>query len=131
MPTLPLKNNHKQRTFQRKDYYSSANRLFSSEKWKKMRMMQLSMHPLCEKCAHYGKTILAVHVDHVHPHKGNPHIFYNSSLQSLCHSCHSWKTVQEMKGKYYSWKNGEEQIFITNENPHHGKQVYPSGISGQ
>ena len=64
-----------------------------------MRQQQLSTHPLCMRCNKFERTAAAVDVDHVHPHRGDEKVFYDSNnLQSLCRSCHSYKTNQEMKG---------------------------------
>ncbi len=38
--------------------------------------------------------------DHIVPHRGDPDLFWNGELQSLCPSCHSkWKQIEERATK--------------------------------
>jgi 5-methylcytosine-specific restriction protein A len=39
--------------------------------------------------------VQATDVDHVVPHRGDIKLFMTGELQSLCHSCHSRKTIAE------------------------------------
>jgi 5-methylcytosine-specific restriction protein A len=44
--------------------------------------------------------VRATDVDHIEPHKGSWERFTDrDNLQSLCHSCHSRKTLAEMRQK--------------------------------
>lgn len=70
-----------------------------------LRPSQLLREPFCRECARRAvaedlphlRRIRATDVDHVVPHRGNWQIFTDrSNLQSLCHSCHSRKTLAEM-----------------------------------
>jgi 5-methylcytosine-specific restriction protein A len=57
--------------------------------------MHLRVEPLCRKCRADGIIEAATDVDHIVPlRKGGTS--EESNLQSLCHSCHSRKTNQEM-----------------------------------
>ena len=50
-------------------------------------------HPICVKCG-----APATEVDHIIPHKGDKNLFWNvGNWQSLCHSCHSRKTMNELR----------------------------------
>lgn len=70
--------------------------LYSSARWRKIRAAQLISEPFCRNCASKGIRTKAEDVDHIIPHRGNRQMFYDSSnLQSLCHSCHSRKTIAE------------------------------------
>ena len=85
---------------------------YRSTDWKRIRSVQLAKQPLCCRCLHYGIVERAKDVDHVIAHEGDLNLFYDKdNLQSLCHSCHSWKTNQERKGIYYGWAGGEQQIY--------------------
>ena len=65
---------------------------------KDLRPTQLALHPWCAECAKQGLRVRATDVDHIVDHKGNWSLFTDrSNLQSLCHSCHSRKTVQDLR----------------------------------
>lgn len=62
--------------------------------WKKLRDMFLNAHPLCADPFgfHQGQPVIATDVDHIKP-KAKGGTDDDNNLQSLCHSCHSHKTV--------------------------------------
>ncbi len=63
-----------------------------------MRAYQLTLEPYCRECARHGITTRATDVDHIIPHRGDRRLFYDeTNLQSLCHSCHSRKTLAERR----------------------------------
>lgn len=63
--------------------------------WQKLRAYILRESPLCEHCAVLGHVVPATDVDHV---DGNPGNNSMANLQSLCHACHSHKTMRERHG---------------------------------
>lgn len=63
--------------------------------WQKRRRDQLLAEPWCRACAANGIRTRATDVDHIVPHRGNVELFMKGDLQSLCHSCHSRKTMEE------------------------------------
>lgn len=68
-----------------------------------LRPAQLLREPFCRECAHQGWRVRATDVDHVQDHKGNWALFIDkSNLESLCHSCHSRKTMREQ------WQNRQK-----------------------
>lgn len=67
-------------------------------RWQKFRARFLAEHPFCVLCERIGITTPAEHVDHVEPHKGDPAKFWKGPFQALCASCHSKKTLEEMRG---------------------------------
>lgn len=70
--------------------------LYHTYRWREMRVAQLTAHPFCRACAEVGIRRRAEDVDHIVPHKGDKKIFFDAgNLQSLCHSCHSRKTMAE------------------------------------
>lgn len=72
--------------------------LYHGRRWQELRARQLIAEPYCRDCAKFGLRTKATDVDHIIPHRGDKSIFYDSSnLQSLCHSCHSRKTIEEMR----------------------------------
>lgn len=64
--------------------------------WAARRREQLVREPWCRECLKRGQRVRAEDVDHVIPHRGNLDLFLHGELQSLCHSCHSRKTMQEI-----------------------------------
>lgn len=64
--------------------------------WAERRTAQLLEEPFCRECAKQGRRVRARDVDHIEPHRGDVEKFMRGKLQSLCHSCHSRKTMQEM-----------------------------------
>lgn len=66
--------------------------------WKRqLRPQQLLRKPFCRVCAAQGKRKRATEVDHITPHRGRWSLFVDpSNLQSLCHTCHSAKTMREL-----------------------------------
>lgn len=78
---------------------SEARRLYYTAAWRRIRATHLAGSPLCVACMREGRPVNATDVDHVSPHKGKHHIFYDANnLQSLCHACHSRKTATEDGG---------------------------------
>jgi len=75
-------------------YDPRRSRLYDRH-WQKRRMHQLARQPWCEECLRGGAYVPATDVHHLVPHRGDRHIFMTSALESLCHSCHSRKTVKE------------------------------------
>lgn len=61
-----------------------------------LRPEQLLREPFCRECARNNVRTRATDVDHVVDHKGDWQRFTDrGNLQSLCHSCHSRKTMRE------------------------------------
>lgn len=63
--------------------------------WAEHRRDQLIREPWCRECARHGLRTPATDVDHIVPHRGDAGLFAHGELQSLCHSCHSRKTLAE------------------------------------
>ncbi len=69
--------------------------LYNTCRWKKRRAAQLIKQPLCEQCLRDGVIRIATVCDHIIDHKGDRNSFYNGEVQTMCHSCHSRKTMQD------------------------------------
>lgn len=70
-------------TARRADYTSTYN-----HRWRVLRDLYLSKHPLCEACLKSDKLVPAVLVHQIVPiENGGTH--EESNLMSLCHSCHN------------------------------------------
>lgn len=77
------------------------HKLYKLPVWtRELRPGQLLREPYCRACAQQGRRIRATEVDHIRPHRGDMTLFTDrDNLQSLCHSCHSRKTLAEMRKK--------------------------------
>ena len=67
----------------------------NTSRWQKLRALVLAERPLCAHCMVLGRVVPATDVDHA---DGNPANNERSNLQSLCHECHSTKTMRERHG---------------------------------
>lgn len=82
--------NQQSRTYNTNDVYNY--------RWRKLRELQLRQEPCCAACMKFQKCTPATEVDHIIPHKMDDTLFYSfGNLQSLCKSCHSQKTMREIK----------------------------------
>jgi 5-methylcytosine-specific restriction enzyme A len=72
---------------------------YGKQRWRNRAKVQLRAHPLCVYCLQRGKVTAATVADHIEPHKGDEHAFWNGALQSLCKLCHdSAKAQEEARG---------------------------------
>ena len=75
------------------------DKFYKTARWKRLRKLQLTQHPLCKFCLQRGIVTRANGVDHVVPHKGDWTDFITGELQSLCEPCHnSAKRQIELRG---------------------------------
>ena len=70
-------------------------------RWRKLRRTYLLNNPLCVMCQDEGRVELALEVDHIQKHNGDPVLFYDvKNLQGLCRFHHrSVKSRMERSGK--------------------------------
>ena len=89
---------HRPAPVERSEEAAAWHRLYSTDAWRKLRSAQLLREPFCVECARRGVRTRATDVDHIRDHKGDRRLFFDAAnLQSLCHSCHSRKTLREMQ----------------------------------
>lgn len=63
--------------------------------WRKLRLLYLCEHPLCEEHERKGEVRASVEVDHKVPiSRGGGRLDWDN-LRALCKSCHSRKTFNE------------------------------------
>ena len=96
-------------TVKRTDERAEFNGMYNNSKWQKKRALQLSKQPLCQSCLGNGIVKSANHVDHLFSWRAIGHeAFYRNIFQSLCHECHSDKTLLEREGIYRHYNVGSE-----------------------
>jgi 5-methylcytosine-specific restriction protein A len=72
-------------------------RLYNTPAWRKLRLAVLAEDPLCAECLKGGLTVGATDVDHIIDLANAPELaLVRANLQSLCHPCHSKKTISKM-----------------------------------
>lgn len=73
-------------------------------KWRTARNRFLKLHPLCVRCQTQGRLVKANIVDHIKPHRGNQHLFWDdTNWQALCKKCHDTKTMTEDRYHEYCY----------------------------
>ncbi len=87
---------------QRSEQAKEWHKLYSKDIWTKvLRPGQLLREPFCRECAKRGYRVRATEVDHIKPHRGDWALFIDpNNLQSLCHACHSAKTMAENRKNF-------------------------------
>jgi 5-methylcytosine-specific restriction enzyme A len=74
-------------------------RWYKSKAWEITRRDQLLAEPWCRMCLEAKQRTFATHVDHITPHRGDRHSFFNGPFQSLCALHHSAsKQREEVRG---------------------------------
>jgi 5-methylcytosine-specific restriction enzyme A len=69
----------------------ALRRWYRTPQWKALRAQIL--RDQAYRCADCGQVILALEIDHIARHGGNPRLFWQrANLQALCRSCHQRKT---------------------------------------
>ena len=85
------------------DRPSAAKRGYGS-KWQRLSKAYLRKHPLCVRCKAQGRFTATTVVDHIIPHRGDPHLMWDeSNWQALCKSCHDRKTWTEDRNPVYRY----------------------------
>ena len=70
-------------------------RFYDGKPWEALRRQKLARNKFCEECQRGGRLVLATMVDHIVEIKNGGAKLDMDNLQSLCHSCHSSKTLRE------------------------------------
>jgi 5-methylcytosine-specific restriction protein A len=68
---------------------------YATPEWRSVRAQHLAEEPLCRECRRSGIRKGAEMVDHITPIRRGGEKFDPLNLQSLCHSCHSAKSIRE------------------------------------
>ena len=92
-----------------------VKQLYNSQRWRTLRTRQLASEPWCRLCLVKSLYTAATEVDHITPHRGDADMFFAGPFQSLCESCHSRKTAEEI-GLSRPGKGGKKVLGIWYEN---------------
>jgi len=69
---------------------AESDRLYSTQRWRKLSIVYKKRHPLCCECERNGLVRATEIVDHIKPAKSHPELFWEwSNLRPLCHDCHN------------------------------------------
>jgi 5-methylcytosine-specific restriction protein A len=69
---------------------------YSTYRWQQLRKAHRKAQPHCVMCL--PRVVPAKVVDHIEPHKGDEHKFWNGPFQSLCLDCHNGEKQRREKG---------------------------------
>lgn len=72
-------------------------------RWLRFRKHWILTHPVCERCGNGSATATGsdLHVDHIQPLKAGGSKYDPNNLQTLCRSCHSIKTAEDLASGVY------------------------------
>lgn len=71
--------------------------IYSSSRWKRLRQVILSEHPLCVHCERLGLVTAATVIDHIIEISDGGAVWDRDNLQPLCRTCHQIKTGLEQR----------------------------------
>lgn len=66
--------------------------LYQTARWRALRRQQLRTAPLCAACLTSQRVTPATDAHHLLAHRGDETLFWDGTLESLCHPCHSRHT---------------------------------------
>lgn len=87
-------------------------KIYSSKRWRTIRALHLADEPLCRDCAKAGRIVAATMVDHITPMKQGGEAFDDANLQSLCHPCHSAKSIRDGSRYGGAPNNDDEPTYV-------------------
>jgi 5-methylcytosine-specific restriction protein A len=70
-----------------------VDKIYKTQRWRRVRALQLKENPLCDKCRKEGKVKDAEMVDHIKPIRAGGNAYNMDNLQSLCQAHHNKKTA--------------------------------------
>ena len=99
MPTAPTPKNRPWSKQAKQDPESKYiyDTVYNTRRWKRLRRMILSRHPVCTECLKEGRTAPATVADHIIPIKQGGAIWDIDNLTGLCERCHNKKRQTERK----------------------------------
>jgi len=78
--------------------HTPHDKAIRSRRWRKVREIQLTKHPLCHDCEENGRTTVATEVHHVVQRAVDlGGTFDLENLLSLCTACHAKRSAEERR----------------------------------
>lgn len=68
---------------------------YNSRRWRSLRKHYIQSNPLCEQCKRNERTTAGQCVDHIKPIRLGGLMTDIGNLQTLCNSCHAYKSGTE------------------------------------
>ena len=101
MPSLPkgIKRPWIKRKPQSSKGWGSDHGIYNSDRWRRLRLIQLNKEPLCTMCGEKGIIRGATVVDHITAIQDGGDPWNEENLQSLCVPCHNRKSGKEKRIK--------------------------------
>lgn len=94
-----------------------ARRVYSTSRWRKLRVRFLQANPLCERCSAEGRTTAATVVHHRKKHEGNEALAFEwGNLAASCKSHHD-KTEGQVERRGYHDGIGADGIPLDSSHP--------------
>ena len=90
--------------------------LYGSRRWRRKAKAWLALEPVCVMCKAKGEVTAATVADHVVPHRGDEHLFWDGELQSLCKFHHDG-TKQQRERHGYSREIGVDGWPVDQNHP--------------
>ncbi len=101
MPNLPK---HKKKPWikakkQKPTGWGQDHAIYNSDRWRRLRLIQLNKEPLCEIHKERNEIVGATVVDHKIAIQDGGEAWNEDNLQSLCGPCHNRKSGKEKRTK--------------------------------
>jgi 5-methylcytosine-specific restriction enzyme A len=84
---------HKKQSERKYNATRQDSRFYMGRDWQRVRREHIEAEPVCRSC----KKAMATQVDHIIPRSKGGSDYDHANLQSLCHRCHSRKTINEQR----------------------------------
>lgn len=73
-------------------------RWYWTARWRRLAASQLAADPICACCLREGRVTPATVAHHVTPHRGDPTLFWEGPIESVCQPCHDGPIAREERG---------------------------------
>lgn len=99
MPTLPNSKRKPWIVAKKPKQWGQDHSIYNSDRWRRLRAIQLNNEPCCEECRRKGRIRAATVADHVIAIQDGGEAWNIDNLQSMCAPCHNRKSGKEKRNK--------------------------------